>query len=95
MKIGMKNVLCCFLLLVLVSGACFYFPLVIFAAHRCSFFEIESVLSQEPKQANAFGCSFWFFVDVSIRTLHCSFWFSVGTKNQNEQLKRKKIPKST
>ena len=25
-------------------------------------FEIESVLSQKLKQANAFGCSFWLFV---------------------------------
>ena len=25
-------------------------------------FEIESVLSQKPKQANAFGCSFWLFI---------------------------------
>ena len=25
-------------------------------------FQIESVLSQKPKQANAFGCLFWLFV---------------------------------
>ena len=60
--------LCCFLLLVLVFGACFHLA---FAAFSCSsllvlVFEIKSVLSQKPKQANAFGCSFWFSVDVSI-----------------------------
>ena len=65
----------CSLLLVLVFGACF---LLQFVAFCCSsllvlVFETESVPSQKPKQANAFGCScllfiarFNFFVDVSI-----------------------------
>ena len=50
----------CSLLLVVVFGACFHLPL---AAFCCSsllilVFEIESVLSEKPKQANVFGCSF-------------------------------------
>ena len=54
----------CSLLLVLVFGSCFH---CLFVAFRCSsliflVFEIESVLSQKPKQANAFSCSSWLFV---------------------------------
>ena len=37
---------CCFLL----------FPLLVLV------FEIESVLSQKPKQSNAIGCLFWLFI---------------------------------
>ena len=64
MKMEMKNALCCFLLLVLVFGACFH---LLFDAFCCSsllflVFEIESILSQNPKQANAFSCSLWHFV---------------------------------
>ena len=56
-------------LLVLVFGTCFHWPLVAFCCSSLLLlvFEIESVLSQKLKQANAFGCSFWFFVDVSIK----------------------------
>ena len=56
------------LLLVLVFGACFRLPFIAFccSSFLVLVFEIESVLSQKPKQANAVCCSFWFFVDVSI-----------------------------
>ena len=77
MKMGMKNALCCLLLLVvLVFGSCFQLPFVAFCSSSLLVldFEIESVLSQKPKQENAFGCSFWFFV---------------GTKSQNKQQKAK------
>ena len=48
--------LCCFLLLVLVFGACFHLLSVAFCCSSLLFlvFKIESVLSQKPKQANAF-----------------------------------------
>ena len=48
----------------LVFGACFHLPFVAFCCSSLLFlvFEIESVLSQKPKQANAFSCSFWRFV---------------------------------
>ena len=44
--------------------ACFHLPFVAFCCSSMLVlvFEIESVLSQKPKQANAFGCSFWLFV---------------------------------
>ena len=58
MKLGMKSALCCSLLLVLVFGACFHLPFVAFLVLCCSFLFLRSVLSQKPKQANAFGCSF-------------------------------------
>ena len=59
-----ENALCCFLLLVLVLGVCFNLPFFAFCCSLLLFlvFEIESVLSQKLKQANAFGCSFWLFV---------------------------------
>ena len=64
MKMGMKNALCCFLLLVFVFGACFHLPFVAFYCPSLLFlvFEIESILSQKPKQGNAFYCSLWLFV---------------------------------
>ena len=42
-----------------------------FVAFCCSsllvlVFEVESVKSQTPKQANTFGCSFWLFVVHSV-----------------------------
>ena len=61
--------LCCFLLLfVLVFGECFHLPFVSFCCSSLLVLvvEIGSVPCQKPKQANAFGCSFSFSVDVSI-----------------------------
>ena len=54
----------CYLLLVLIFGGCFHLSLVAFCCSSLLVlvFEIESVLSQKPKQANAFGCSFRLFV---------------------------------
>ena len=59
----------CFLLFVSVFGR-YVFPFAVrcfLLLPGCSsllvlVFEIESVLSQKPKQANAFGCSFLLFV---------------------------------
>ena len=61
---GMKNALCCFLLLVLVFGACFHLPFVAFCCSSLLFlvFEIELIPSQKQKQANAFCCLSWLFV---------------------------------
>ena len=44
--------------------ACFHLPFIAFCCSSLLVvvFEIESVLSQKPKQSNAFGCSFWLFV---------------------------------
>ena len=72
---GMRNAFYCFLLLVLVFGECFHLPFIAFCCSSLLVFvfEIESVLYQNLKQANAFGrlvlafyCSFWFPVNVSI-----------------------------
>ena len=68
---------CCLLLLTFGFQDVFPFAvryfLLLFVARAVVVLEIESVLSQKPKQANAFGCSlsrfccsFCFFVDVSI-----------------------------
>ena len=56
----------CFLLLVLVFIACFHLPFIALCCSSLLFlvFEIESALSQKPKQANAFGCSFGFLLLV-------------------------------
>ena len=64
MEMGMKNALCCFLLLVLFFEASSHLPFVVFCCSSLLVlvFEIESVLSQKPKQANAFGCSFLLFI---------------------------------
>ena len=58
----------CFLLLVLVFGACFHLPFVALFCFSLLVlvFEIESVLSQKPKQVNAFGCSFYFLLLVLV-----------------------------
>ena len=47
-----------------VFGACFHLAFVAFCCSSLLVlvFEIKSGLSQKPKQANAFRCSFWFFV---------------------------------
>ena len=63
----MKNAFCCSLLLVLVLGAYFRLSFAAFCCFLllfvvCFCFEIQSVLSQKSKQANAFGCSFLLFV---------------------------------
>ena len=54
----------CSLLLVLVFGACFHLPIIGFLllSVLVLVFETESVLSQKPEQANAFGCPFWLFI---------------------------------
>ena len=99
---GMKNVLSCFLLLVLVFGACFHLPFVAFYCSSLLFlvFEIESILSQKPKQANAFCCSLWLFVarfgfcgcfHLSIALLVVAFRWYVKPKRAT---KGKKISKS-
>ena len=62
-------------LLVLVFGAFFRLPFVAFCCSSLLVlvFDIESVLSQKPKQANAFGCSFVFllyYITLHYITLH-------------------------
>ena len=54
----------CSLLLLLVFRVCFHLASVAFCCSSLLVlvFEMESVLSQKPKQANAFGCSFWLLV---------------------------------
>ena len=74
---GMKK---CLLMLVVARfgfGGLFHLPFLAFCCSSLHIlaFEIEPVLSQKPKQANAFGCSFWCFA---------------GTKNENEQQTAKK-----
>ena len=104
MKMGMKNALCCFLLLVLVCNACFHLPSVAFYCPSLLFlvFEIESFLSQKQNRQIAFCCSLWFFVArfgflwmFSIWASHCLLWLFVGTKNQNEQQKAKQVQMET
>ena len=101
MKMGMKNALCCFLLLVLVFGACFHLPFVAFCCSSLLFlvFEIESILSQKPKQANAFYCSLWLFVarfgflwmfPFEHRIARCGFLLVRKTKTSNERQKMSK-----
>ena len=97
----MKNALCCFLLLVLVFGACFHLPFVAFCCSSLLFlvFEIESILSQKPKQANAFYCSLWLFVarfgflwmfPFEHRIARCGFLLVRKTKTSNERQKMSK-----
>ena len=91
---GMKNALCCFLLLVLVFGACSHLLFIAFCCSSLLFlvFEIESILSQKPKQANAFCCSFcflWMF-PFEHRIARCGFLLVAKTKTSN---KRQKKPK--
>ena len=52
------------MLFVLVFGECFHLPFVAFCCSSLLVFvsEIESVLSQKLKQANAFGCLFLPFI---------------------------------
>ena len=95
----MENALCCFLLLVLVVGACFHLPFIAFHCTSLLFlvFEIESILS--PKQTNAFCCSLWLFVarfgflwmfPFEHRIARCGFSLVRKTKTSN---KRQKISK--
>ena len=106
----MKNALCCFLMLVLVFGACFHLPFIAFCCSSLLFlvFEIslvsiwiffESIVSQKPKQANAFCCSLWLFVarfgflwmfPSEHRIARCGFSLVRKTKTSN---KRQKISK--
>ena len=97
----MKNALCCFLLLVLVFGACFHLPFVAFCCSSLLFlvFEIESILSQKPKQAKAFYCSLWLFVarfgflwmfPFEHRIARCGFLLVRKTKTSNERQKMSK-----
>ena len=96
----MKNALCCFLLLVLGFGACFHLLFVAFCCSSLLFlvFEIESIISQKPKQANAFCCSLWVFVahfgflwmfPFEHRIARCGFLLVRKTKTRN---KRQKSP---
>ena len=78
----------CSLLHVLVLGAYFHLPFVaflLFVARSC--FEIESGLSQKPKQANAFGCPF------EHRIAHFGFSLVRTTKTSNR--KGQKCPNGT
>ena len=93
---------CCSSLLVLVFarvfGVCFHLPFVAFCCSSLFVvvFEIESVLSQKPKQANAFGCSFWLFVArfgflkmfaFELRIVRFDFLFVWITKTSNKRPK--------
>ena len=102
----MKNALCCFLLLVLVFGACFNLPFVAFCCSSLLFlvFEIESILCQKPKQENAFCCcSLWLFVarigflwmfPFEHRIARCGFLLvrktKQATKGKNVQMETRK-----
>ena len=99
MKMGMKNALCCFLLLVVVFGWCFHLPFDAFCCSSLLFlvFEIESILSQKPKQANAFCCSLWLFVArfgflwmflFEHCIAHCGFLLVRKTKTSNKRKKK-------
>ena len=82
----MKNALCCFLLLVLVFGACFHLPFVAFCCSSLLFlvFEISLV---SIWTFFAFRCSFWFFVPTKSHNEQCDAQMETSTKNQNEQQK--------
>ena len=97
MKMGTKNALCCFLLLVLVFGACFHQPFISFCCSLLFFlvFEIESILSQKPKQVYAFCCSLWLFVARfgylwMFPFARCGFLFVRKTKTSNKRQKMSK-----
>ena len=96
---AMKNALCCFVLLVLVFGGCLHLPFVApIVAFCCSpllflVFEIESILSEKQKQANAFCCSLWLFVarfgilwmfPFEHRIARCGFSLVQETKTSNK-----------
>ena len=97
----MKNVLCCFLLLVLGFVACFHLSFVAFCCSSLLFlvFEMESILSQTPKQANAFCCSLWLFVarfgflwmfPFERPIARCGFLLVRKTKTSNKRQKKSK-----
>ena len=90
-----------FLLLVLVFGACFHLPFVAFCCSSLLFlvFEIESILSQKPRQTNAFCCSLWLFVarfgflwmfPFEHRSARCGFLLVRKTKTSNKRQKMSK-----
>ena len=66
MKMDMKNALCCFLLLVLVFGACFHLPFVAFCCSSLLFlvFEIESILPQNQNRQMHFVARYCFLLLV-------------------------------
>ena len=94
MKMGIKNALCCFLLLVLAFCGCFHLLFIAFCCSSLLFlvFEIEAILSEKPKQANAFCCSFcflWMF-PFEHRIARCGFLLVAITKTSNKRQKKSK-----
>ena len=94
MKMGMKNALCCFLLLVLVFGACFHLPFVAFCCSSLLFlvFEIESILSQNQNRQMHFVARFgllWMF-PFEHRIARCGFLLVRKTKTSNKRQKMSK-----
>ena len=94
------NEKCSLLLFVARFGFWCVFPfavrclLLLFVALSC--FEIESTLSQKPKQANAFCCSLWLFVarfgflwmfPFEHRIARCGFLLVRKTKKSNKRQK--------
>ena len=82
-------------------GACFHLPFVAFCCSSLLFlvFEIESILSQKPKQPNAFYCSLWLFVARFVFLwmfpfehciARCGFLLVRKTKTSNERQKMSK-----
>ena len=80
-------------------GACFHLPFDAFCCSSLLFlvFEIESILSQKPKQANAFCCSLWLFVarfgflrmfPFEHRIACCGFLFVRKTKTSKKRQKK-------
>ena len=76
--------------------ACFHLPFVAFCCSSLLFlvFEIESILSRKPKQANAFCGSLWLFVARFLflwmfpfehRIARCGF---VGTKKPSNKMQK-------
>ena len=67
MKMGMKNALCCFLMLVSVFGACFHLPFIAFYCLSLLFlvFEIESIL-KNPNNQMSFVARYGFLMLVLV-----------------------------
>ena len=95
---GNEYALCCFLLLALVFVVCFHLLFVAFCCSSLLFlvFEIESILSQKPKQATVFCCSLWLFVarfgflwmfPFEHRIARCGILFVRKTKMSNKRHK--------
>ena len=81
--------------------ACFHLPFVAFCCSSLLFlvFEIESILSQKPKQANAFCCSLRLFVarfgflwmfPFEHRIARCGFLLVAKTKTSYKRQKKSK-----